>query len=99
VFSPLNDVGWNLAGPFLDLSCLLNTGFIVGEFADALRVHCNQVLSAETADVVSSTSRPYGDVSPRVGGAHRAARSAVTPCHGYPGILGRRTPRLSFPGV
>lgn len=103
VFGQLADVSSsNLAGPFLGLSDLLRSGWMVGQSTlTTFGVHCNQVLSAETLMMTKEhIVNEYGLVRHTVGaGASGGAIQQYTIGDQYPGLLDGGTPLLSFPDV
>ncbi|MGI8662120.1 MAG: DUF6351 family protein [Acidimicrobiales bacterium] len=94
--------GSNLSGPLYDLPGRLRRGdAVVHSTLTILGVHCNQLLSAETAmTVLEYVGDRYGPVGNVVGsGASGGAIQQYTIANSYPGVLSAGTPTLSFPDV
>ena len=92
----------NLSGPLYDLPGRLRRGdAVVHSTLTILGVHCNQLLSAETAmTVLEYVGDHYGPVANVIGsGASGGAIQQYTIANSYPGVLSAGTPTLSFPDV
>jgi uncharacterized tannase-like protein DUF6351 len=103
VFGRPQDIGGeNLAGPFMDLSGHLGSGWMVSlSTLTTLGVHCNPLLTAETMAMLKEWIQDdYGQITHVVsGGGSGGAIQQHTTANNYPGLLDAITPILSFPDV
>jgi hypothetical protein len=103
VFGRPQDVGGeNLAGPFMDLSGHLGSGWMVSlSTLTTLGVHCNPLITAETMMMLKEYIQDdYGEITHVVsGGGSGGAIQQHTTANNYPGLLDAITPILSFPDV
>lgn len=92
----------NIAGILVSPAQRLADGYaFVHSTLTIFGVHCNQVLSAETAIMVKEhLIEAYGPVEQVIGvGASGGALQQYTIIDGYPGVLDAGIPILSFPDV